>query len=538
MGVLIFSTEASVMSNGAEQAIEMSTAKRAFFEDPVPRLDWSDIGASDHFIQLYEEDAHLLDTVSRFTSTGLEAGEAVVVIATQVHRDHLEARFRAHGVDLTTMRKQGQYVPLDATETLAQFMVNGWPDPRRFADVVGSAIAQARGRYARVRAFGEMVALLWAEGNEDAALQLEKLWGYLIEIHTFPLFCAYPMSCFSRAVHAKKLLKICDEHSHIIPAESYTTLTSPDERLRTIVQLQQKARALEAEMAERKELEKALRQREDELRQSHAELEQRVEERTAALHHEIAERQRLERDAQRAAHFVLLGRLAAGVSHEIRNPLGAVFLHVDLLAEELQQPTPGNPADITELITEIKINLTRLDNLVQDYLSLVRVASLQLDMQDLGMAVQAWTSEFQALAVARGVTIQQEGVTGLGLVAFHANTLRRALLNLVQNALDAVPQGSMVTLAGQRTATEVRLHIQDTGHGIPAEQLGQIFEPLYTTKPGGTGLGLYIVQEIMTAHGGQVAVDSVQGQGTTFTLTLPCFSNTAPVSLAGIRCGQ
>jgi signal transduction histidine kinase len=346
------------------------------------------------------------------------------------------------------------------------------------------------------------------------------------------------MSGFSRAVHAKQLLKICEEHSHIIPAESYTALTSPDERRRTIVQLQQKARALEAEIAERKELEKTLRQREDELRQSHAELEQRVEERTAALHHEIAERQRLERDAQRATHFALLGRLAAGVSHEIRNPLGAVFLHVDLLAEELQQPTLGNPADITELITEIKTNLTRLDDLVQDYLSLVRVASLQLDMQDLGVAVQAWASEFQTWAAARGVTVQEKGVTELGLVAFHANTLRRALLNLVQNALDAAPQGGTVTLTGQRTATEVRLYIQDMGHGIPAEQLGQIFEPLYTTKPAGTGLGLYIVQEIMTAHGGQVTVHSVQGQGTTFTLTLPCFSNTAPVSLAGTRCAQ
>ncbi|HET8644325.1 MAG TPA: PocR ligand-binding domain-containing protein, partial [Vicinamibacteria bacterium] len=90
-------------------------------------------------------------------------------------------------------------------------------------------------------------------------------------------------------------------------------------------------------------------------------LEQRFQERTAALYHEIAERQRLEREAQRAEHFTLLGRLAAGVSHEIRNPLGAIFLHVDLLTEELQQPTPGSPAVVTETLAEIKMQLGRLD---------------------------------------------------------------------------------------------------------------------------------------------------------------------------------
>ncbi len=106
-------------------------------------------------------------------------------------------------------------------------------------------------------------------------------------------------------------------------------------------------------------------------------------------------------------------------------------------------------------------------------------------------------------------------------MAFHPNTLQRALLNLVQNALDAMPSGGTLTLSGQSTATQVQLSIQDTGSGIPAERLQQIFEPLYTTKPGGTGLGLYIVQEIVTAHGGQVTVQSRPGQGTTFTITLP-----------------
>jgi signal transduction histidine kinase len=116
-------------------------------------------------------------------------------------------------------------------------------------------------------------------------------------------------------------------------------------------------------------------------------------------------------------------------------------------------------------------------------------------------------------------------------VAFHASTLRRAVLNLVQNALDAMPQGGTLTLAGQGTATQVQLHVRDTGSGIPVAHLEEIFEPLYTTKPEGTGLGLYIAQEIVAAHGGQLTVQSTAGQGATFTITLPRDARLDPTDL-------
>jgi signal transduction histidine kinase len=263
-------------------------------------------------------------------------------------------------------------------------------------------------------------------------------------------------------------------------------------------------------------------------RQQVQEREAQVRQLEAILHHETAERQRaeeecrrLEHAAQQAAHFTKLGRLAAGVSHEIRNPLASIFLYVDLLDEELSQPRPDSTAGMTQCLTEIRTQLTRLEELVQEYLTLVRVASIQTTPQDLGATVQTWAAEMQGQAAARGVTIQCESLTDLGQVAFDPSTLRRAVLNLVQNAVDAMPQGGTVTLASQATATHVHLRVQDTGLGIPAERLGQIFEPFYTMKPGGTGLGLYIVQEIVTAHAGEVTVQSTEGQGTTFTITLP-----------------
>ncbi|MGE3540765.1 MAG: ATP-binding protein [Candidatus Tectimicrobiota bacterium] len=271
------------------------------------------------------------------------------------------------------------------------------------------------------------------------------------------------------------------------------------------------------------------KQTEATLRDLNTMLEQRVQARTAALEEAIAERQHLERAAQRAEHFAMLGRLAAGVSHELRNPLAVVFLHIELLEEELRQPSE-DPAVLAETMREIKTCLARVDDLMQDYLSLVRVHSIQRDVQDLGLAVQAWSGDFRQIITAHDGECHLEGVETLGQVAFHASTLRRALLNLIQNAAEALHPGGRVTLAGQRTGTQVQLQVRDTGSGIAAERLAHIFEPLQTTKPGGTGLGLYIVQEVVTAHGGEVTVQSVAGQGTTFTITLPL---SAPLSATG-----
>ncbi len=254
-----------------------------------------------------------------------------------------------------------------------------------------------------------------------------------------------------------------------------------------------------------------------------AALEQRFQERTAALHTEIAERQRLEREAQRVQHFALLGRLAAGVSHEIRNPLAAVFLHVDLLAEELQQPSARQPGRRwPRRWRRSRPSSARLEDLVQDYLSLVRVGTIQPTPQDLGAAVQTWAAEFHALAAAPGRDAPAGGPRGAGAggVSCGDTCAARCSTWCRMRWRPCRQGGRSPSRAGarpRRCSSRCRIR----GVGSPPPSLAQIFEPLYTTKPGGTGLGLYIVQEIVAAHGGQVTVESVEGQGTTFTLTLP-----------------
>jgi signal transduction histidine kinase len=151
--------------------------------------------------------------------------------------------------------------------------------------------------------------------------------------------------------------------------------------------------------------------------------------------------------------------------------LGAMVLHVDLLEEELRAPRSGSTEAMTAAVAEIKTQAARLDDLVQDYLSLARVAHLEYTPLDLGAMVQDWASELQRAAAARWVAVHLAGMETLGRVAFHASTLRRVVLNLVQNALDAMPQGGTLRLTGQGMATQVQLHARDTGSGIPAAHL-------------------------------------------------------------------
>src|SRR5205085_1038509 len=212
----------------------------------APRADWRAMGASEHFVQFYEADAFLLDAVKDFVGATLRAGDVAIVIATPAHRAGIEDRLRADGLDVAGARACGRYVALDAAATLSRVMVDGAPEPGRFADVIGGIVARAAEGQRRVRIFGEMVALLAVEGNHAAAVRLEELWNDLQQTHAFALFCAYPLEWLAGQERAAVLGDVCAAHAHVIPAESYTALPTSDDRLRAITVLQQQARSLQA----------------------------------------------------------------------------------------------------------------------------------------------------------------------------------------------------------------------------------------------------------------------------------------------------
>ena len=222
---------------------------------------------SAHRVQFYEADSFLIEALSQLIGDSIVAGDSCVVIATGVHRDGLEQGLRARGVDVDSLRKRGRYVALDAAETLAKFMVDDLPDEARFREVVGEVIERAleNSESRHVYAYGEMVALLLADGKGDALVRLERLWNELANELRFALCCGYPLKQFSNNSDEPLFLKICAEHSQVVPAESYTELASSEERLRSVSYLQHKAQMLEREQSERVEAERFLSLRQKEL---------------------------------------------------------------------------------------------------------------------------------------------------------------------------------------------------------------------------------------------------------------------------------
>jgi len=203
-----------------------------------------------HAVQFYERDDFLLEGVTRFVAAGISDGDCSIVIATKAHRTDLEARLVRRGLDLNAARRRGSYIALDAADTLAKFMVRATPDPAKFAQVVGALIERSiQGPpLRRVRAFGEMVALLWAEGNSAGAIELERLWNDLAPRQNFSLLCGYPMQAFAGPEHDRGFAAVSAAHAHVAPTESYLEL-DPDERLRAVADLQQRVAALEVQIA-------------------------------------------------------------------------------------------------------------------------------------------------------------------------------------------------------------------------------------------------------------------------------------------------
>jgi signal transduction histidine kinase len=231
--------------------------------------------------------------------------------------------------------------------------------------------------------------------------------------------------------------------------------------------------------------------------------------------------QRLEQMAWQVQRSALLGDIAGKIVHEIRNPLNAIFLHADVVQGELQCPTLDSRTQMIESLADIRMEVKRLYDIMQDYLTLARLAVVQYEPEDMGNFLRECGRVMQEQARTRGVMLHLQGLARLGSVSLHKGTLQHAFVNLLQRALDATPQGGTVTLRGRRTASHSIVEIRDTGSAISEERLEILFEPLYSMSSEWTGLELYVVREIVVAHHGAIDIQSAPGQGTTCTVTLP-----------------
>jgi hypothetical protein len=176
---------------------------------------WAELSPCAHVVQIYEDDGLFLDSLAEFVAGGLAQGEAAIVIATPQHRQGLRMRLASKGFAVERMQTSDQLIVLDAEETMSKFLINKWPEEQIFHEVIGEVLERATQKGRKVRAFGEMVALMWAQGYCGATIRLEHLWTDLCRRKSFSLFCAYPKTGFT-ADAVEDIARVRSVHSHVL----------------------------------------------------------------------------------------------------------------------------------------------------------------------------------------------------------------------------------------------------------------------------------------------------------------------------------
>jgi two-component system sensor histidine kinase HydH len=217
----------------------------------------------------------------------------------------------------------------------------------------------------------------------------------------------------------------------------------------------------------------------------------------------------------------LLERLLARLAHEIRNPLSSLDVHLQLLEEDLGTLAPAMREQLTPRLEIIHGELHRLENVVDRFLKVTGPSALDLEMVELVKVVTHVCELLRPEAAARQIEIATAADPSLKPLRADPVRLTQALMNLVINAMQAVERKGRISVATAAADTSQLITVHDSGPGIPAERLSSIFDPYFTTKPEGIGLGLWIAQQIVTAHGGTLKAQNAPEGGAVFTIVLP-----------------
>jgi len=236
---------------------------------------------------------------------------------------------------------------------------------------------------------------------------------------------------------------------------------------------------------------------------------------------DITKSRRTAQQAIESERFNALTLLAAGLAHEIGNPLNSLHIHLQLMERSVQNLSDGAKTELQQSIDIARSEVNRLDSIVTQFLRAIRPSRPQLRPENINTIVEEAVRFFRPEIQDRDISVEQELRSDLPLLQLDRDQMKQAFYNVIKNSLEAMKRRGTLRIRTDRDDTHVLITFVDTGGGVSVRNLSRVFEPYFTTKPSGTGLGLLIVRRIVREHGGELSIESSQDKGLTLTIRLP-----------------
>ena len=241
----------------------------------------------------------------------------------------------------------------------------------------------------------------------------------------------------------------------------------------------------------------------------------------AMILRDITESRRSAQQTIESERLNALTLLAAGVAHEIGNPLNSLHIHLQLMERKVRELNDDAKAELQESIDISRSEINRLDSIVTQFLRAIRPSRPELHPENVNAIVEEAVRFFTPEIRDRDVVVEQELRSDLPLLQIDRGQMKQAFYNVIKNSLEAMKRRGVLRIRSDMDDTHVLIRFIDTGGGMSAANLSRVFEPYFTTKPSGTGLGLLIVRRIVREHGGELSIESSEGKGLTLTIRLP-----------------